>query len=120
MVSGQIFRRQKFWFSILRLKKEENEPKAQNKTKIIIILLFSFFFFLPPYLTQQNYFKRSQITVSSLIEKEIKNTIFMASLFFIEEIDNLLLIVWQNLWTVLNFQIFELFWGFFSQDRLLD
>lgn len=105
---------------ILKLKKEENEPKAQNKTEIITILLFSFFSFLPPYLTQQSYFKRSQITVSPLIEKEVKNTIFVASSFFIEKIDNLLLIVWQKLLPVLNFQIFELFWGFFSQDRLLD
>ncbi len=67
--------------SISRLKKEENEPEAQNKTEIAATLLSSFFSSLPLYLTQQSHPERSEITVPPLTEEEVKNAIFAASPF---------------------------------------
>ena len=104
--------------SISRLKKEENEPEAQNETEIAVTLLSCFFPSLPPYPIQQSHPERSEITVPPLTGEEVKNAIFAASPFSAGGIDNVPSIVWQKLWPVLNLQIFELFRSSLSQGRL--
>lgn len=81
------------------------------------MLLSSFFSSLLFYPILQYNFRKSQIIIPPLTKKDVKNAIFLASLFFIKEVNNLLLIVWQKLWPVLNNQITQLFCSSFFQSR---
>ena len=67
------------------MKKDKNEPEAQNETEIATTLLSNFFPSLRPYPTQQSYPERSEITVPSLTEEEVKNAILRLAHFLQEE-----------------------------------
>lgn len=105
---------------ISSLRREENEPEAQDKTEIAATLLSSFFPPLPDYPTPQRKSRGSPITVPPLTKEEVSDAIFSANVFSAGGVDNFPSIIWQKLWPVLNHQIFELFQSSLSQGKLPD
>ena len=105
-------------FSLMSVIIENTGELVHKDNNIAKALFTSFFPSLPPYPFLSHTVLSNQLSMESLINKEIQKVIISASSYKAPGRDKLLMIVWQHIWPIIGQQMLNLFREYIKAERI--